>query len=1752
MSISYSARTFRLFVSSTFSDFVAEREALQKEVFPELERYCAEHGARFQAVDLRWGITEEAQREHDTMRICLEEVRRCQQLSPKPNFAVLLGDRYGWEPVPARIPRDHWLRLIAAASREDCALIKRSYRRDNNAIPLVYCLREWGSDEEVAFQREAALMQALRRAARSFRGRARLPYFASATHQEIALGALSLRDEQDCALDPEQHVHVYVRHLQGLPKDASAKDFIDWDAGTGHVVPGARDRLHGLEKTLRERLPDHVHDLFTPWSRHGRHGAVNKAYLKRFCFAFLSHQKALIDAELASLEQADERQQREQVHREFGAERARVFAGRKALLAKIARYTAPLPRSQGETSPKRSKPASPLLLLGGGGSGKSALLARAAKEGMPHLMRSGAIVLQRYIGGVPGTESLMTTLTALTADISSLYGQPEPPVPENAKALSEGFQAALGHATAKQPLILYLDALDQMDKADNAWMLEWLPKELPPHVRVVATARSCSSVEQSARRRYPRNLIEVPTLKPTEGRAMLNAWLADKRAAWFNAGIAPSTGRRLTKQQERAVLAAFNHKGSVLWLKLAYEEAATWASWEKPRKLSPTLQGLIEDLIDYRLIRQENHPKVLTERALAYLTAGRFGLSESELGRALGADQEVRAEFRANEKTLKKWEDDKQLPPILWSRLYFDLQAYLGLAQVDGARVMRWFHREFGQVLKARYLASDEDRMAIHGALADTFLELERELRPEETDDDALFRATDASGKQVSAALRRVMEQPWQLAQAKRQEDLQKLLTDFGFCMAKCALNRPGELLNDHTLLPPGSDSTGAVDTWRRFLVSRASLLNRGDREWPASRILLQLASETPDESITGLAASGWLNAGGETRPWLRSHYREPVLKASMVLEGHEGHFSSFVALELEGGMLLSRHVDYRLWNLDTGECESTHALDAQVLVISARGDCHFEHPQLGPRGEVMFWSARPETIRFRACDIEGMSLCNAVELQDGRILSLADGRTPHAASPLGAAAPCTLEGHEDEVTGFLQLQDGRILTWGKDATLRLWSLPPLGSSGRVAPVACLDLHRAPILGAIELPSGAIVSWDFAGGFLWTEPITPPRTRWLQGLGYDGPLDSAAQREAYRACYDVESVWQRGTRGSDHCAAGAQWTVHAGVERLLAWRPGGLHWYDAQGQGLCHQDMGDSCDNLTGVIDLPGFGSARTFDQDNKILLQAYGSDEVTEIEEPEAASISGILRLGDDRFCTWSGRKRGDSALRIWSAIEGDWGRGVELQSRLEGHSRWIHTVSSLQGKRVASCGEDDSVRVWDLDVREPDLPKPLAANVPCYVGGGHWRVHLHGYSNTGTRYPLVLVDALGGQARVIDEIWYTRIPREVTVQLGLAIVENEAVVDEESQVIGFELSATDDVVHGVSRAKARLEVMDRHLILAVRTLAKDPGDAAADLTAWVFGVLDTHYWEAAHLKLPLPGLRRLVRLPDDHFAAWGETDRIEIWRVSLEDFGEQEVFQPLALVHSLPSVPQGVIAIDGETLLVWGEAGWLLQVRVRDGQVLHRHDLPGLAGLETVPGLAPLAWDRSGQIWRLDPAIGQAKVLARSPDADIIGLVAFTPTDFISMSTDGCLRRWAFDGAEAHSNVLFPGRFMSKAQFFWSLDLKEDAGLTAGNPIRDADGNVLMMTTFAPAAFALLLYTRTSDALHLLLIDEDRVRVFDAAHPERPLCVWHFARSSNRDPNLELGLSPAGDVLVLAGTALQRLQLMQGKQRLRLDGHR
>jgi nephrocystin-3 len=86
-------RTVRVFLSSTFRDFVEERDLLVRKVFPELRRKCRERQVELVDVDLRWGITETESQQGKVLPICLAEIDRA-----RPYFIGLLGERYGWVP----------------------------------------------------------------------------------------------------------------------------------------------------------------------------------------------------------------------------------------------------------------------------------------------------------------------------------------------------------------------------------------------------------------------------------------------------------------------------------------------------------------------------------------------------------------------------------------------------------------------------------------------------------------------------------------------------------------------------------------------------------------------------------------------------------------------------------------------------------------------------------------------------------------------------------------------------------------------------------------------------------------------------------------------------------------------------------------------------------------------------------------------------------------------------------------------------------------------------------------------------------------------------------------------------------------------------------------------------------------------------------------------------------------------------------------------------------------------------------------------------------------------------------------------------------------------------------------------------------------------------------------------------------------------------------------------------------------------
>lgn len=729
--IAKASRTFRIFVSSTFSDLKQERDALQREVFPRLRELCLQHGARFQAIDLRWGVSEEAALDQSTMMICLEEIRRCQRTTPRPNFIVLLGDRYGWRPLPPRILAAEFDGICQRIAKEEVDGLRAWYRRDDNAVPADYVLQPRQGEHE-DFDRWTVIEERLRailvKAVEGMPLEAydRLKYVASATEQEIAAGALRVEDA-------ETHVSCFFRRIVGLPHDPRARDFVDMDEH-GYWDAEARERLDNLKYRLRGLLPSTVHDYEARWTGDG----VTTDHIPQLCADVYESLARVIVEEVSELEQVPTLDREIADHEAFGAERAARFIGRTSILGAIGSYI------QGADRP-------PLAVFGASGSGKSAVMARAfqqARAGHPD-----AAVLVRFIGATPDSSDSRALLASLCHQISRRYGADETSIPADYEGLVQEFPKRLDLATAEVPLILFLDALDQLTDVAPGGAPAWLPAQLPDHVHLVVSTLP-DLVSALSRMLPPTGLVELLAMPLAEGRVLLDLWLDD-------------ADRTLQAQQRDEVLAKFDRNGLPLYLKLAFEEARRWASYDPVPSLSPDIPGIIRDLFA-RLSQPENHGPVLVSRSLGSIEASKNGLSEDELLDVLSTAPEVLADFLRRSPRSPVVE---RLPVVIWSRLYFDLEPYLTERSADGASLFGFYHRQLGEVVAQEYLA-DEAGLERHRTLARYF-----GAQPLEITRDGISAPN----------LRKLAELPYQQTMGELWDDLFATLTNFQFLERKAA-----------------------------------------------------------------------------------------------------------------------------------------------------------------------------------------------------------------------------------------------------------------------------------------------------------------------------------------------------------------------------------------------------------------------------------------------------------------------------------------------------------------------------------------------------------------------------------------------------------------------------------------------------------------------------------------------------------------------------------------------------------------------------------------------------------------------------------------------------------------------------------------------------------------------------------------------------------------------------------------------------
>jgi len=747
-----SSRTIRIFISSTFNDLKEERNTLQKDVFPRLRDLCREHNCRFQAIDLRWGISEEAGLDQQTMKICLEEIERCQKVTPKPNFIVLLGDRYGWQPVPYQIPAKEFNEIYNLVTNDkDQELLDKWFRCDDNAVPPVYELHpRTGTYEESNnwFEVEKQLNSILRSAViqLDIKYEDSHKYFASAIEQEIRKG-LNCKDA--C-----EHVFGYFREIKNLPSNLMS-EYIEQDKES-------RERLNVLKEQLKKKIKWEIHTV--DWTDTND----KKRYLRELGANVYKSLSEIILNQIEQFAQIDPLDKEINDNYVFRKERSKNFIGRTEIIEDIGNYI-------------KIEYDEPLAIQGTSGSGKTALMAYAAQKIENEY--NNAEVIYRFIGATPTSSDIRSLLESLCQQISDIYHADKKTIPTEYPEIVTEFPIRLSLATPEKPLIIFLDALDQLSEFENPQTLIWLPLKLPKNVRIVVSTVPGQILEVLERRTTAINILMLHPMSEIEGETLLDDWLYEAH-------------RTLQEHQKKEVINKFAVNGIPLYLKLAFTESLLWKSYSDPQNtvLSPDIPSIILELFK-RLSSETNHGKIVFYHSLGYLAASRYGLSEDEIIGVLSSDKDVFHDFMCRAKIepteiltnikpvlskdeelllerhelfIKLQTDSKfcneiferaqkekillRLPIHIWSRLYFDLEPYLSQHVVNEVSLFTFYHRIIPEVFTKNFPKFESNKY-YHIQLAHYF----------------------DSGK---LNVREFDEVPWQLDKAQSWEHLKDYISD--------------------------------------------------------------------------------------------------------------------------------------------------------------------------------------------------------------------------------------------------------------------------------------------------------------------------------------------------------------------------------------------------------------------------------------------------------------------------------------------------------------------------------------------------------------------------------------------------------------------------------------------------------------------------------------------------------------------------------------------------------------------------------------------------------------------------------------------------------------------------------------------------------------------------------------------------------------------------------------------------------------
>jgi len=760
------AKTFRLFISSTFSDFRRERQVLQEKVFPIIREYASSKGYVFQPIDLRWGVSNEAQLDQKTLEVCLEEVRNCKNY-PHPNFLLMLGDRYGWIPLPYAIEKDEFetiqknikdneillsieynpykvydnlddmttfhyeTKQTRSISKQE--LLKQWYTLDENTIPSSYIINNRIPKSDYAIYEnweveERLLCDIFHTAVNDseLTEEAKRKYFISATEAEIEEGIIPYlyhtKYQKELLIKNKTLDEIDSKYIFGFFRNID-KESRKGDKFIGHnyeeaqalkkrvketdIIQLSKNTTQVDEENLDESYLEIENSKKITESETFEHRIID--FLKKQINEQNNKEKAL---KLSDLEIEKEDQEY------FAREKRNNFYetnSLRTLLDSINEYVGKEDNNQ------------PLLIYGASGSGKSSLMARAIDEQKSKVSKDRKIIY-RFVGATPNSsdskEILISLFSELNKDINvDTEDEFTLSIDNGSYETFEEFSLRVQHLwlNIEEEIIIFIDAVDQLTHSDQ---FLWLPNNLPSNIKIIISALEDEHYEKDSKffetlkdkiNNQKDNIKKMP--KFDEPLNLLKQLLA-------------KDNRTIQKDQEEYFVKQFNTAKSPFYISIAVEEIKHWKSHDYvednplnksgiKQSLQGTQRGIIEEFIN-NLSEVYHHDKKFVEKVLGYIYASKDGLSESELLQLLATDQKFIEEVAPEEYHTNH---TKELPIVHWSRLHSQLKPFLKYKTQDNEVLMSFFHREFEDAIN-KLLQVDNTIKLLHKEMSLFYIDM--------------------------------------------------------------------------------------------------------------------------------------------------------------------------------------------------------------------------------------------------------------------------------------------------------------------------------------------------------------------------------------------------------------------------------------------------------------------------------------------------------------------------------------------------------------------------------------------------------------------------------------------------------------------------------------------------------------------------------------------------------------------------------------------------------------------------------------------------------------------------------------------------------------------------------------------------------------------------------------------------------------------------------------------------------------------